>query len=99
VLKSDPKAGLINIDADTKISGIPEKAWSFRLGNRSAIDWVIDQHKERKPRDPVIAAKFNSYRFADHKESMISLLARVVRVSVDTVAIIESMKAVDRKAY
>lgn len=99
VLKSDRKAGVIHIDADTKISDIPEKAWSFRLGNRSAIDWVIDQHKERKPRDPVIAAKFNSYRFADHKESMISLLARVVRVSVDTVAVIESMKAVDRKAF
>ena len=40
-----------------------------------------------------IAAKFNTYRFADYKESMIALLARVVRVSVETVAITEAMRS------
>ncbi|MDX0321578.1 N-6 DNA methylase [Sinorhizobium meliloti] len=99
LLKSDPASGVVHIDADTKLSGIPIEAWSFRLGNRSAIDWVIDQHKERKARDPIIAAKFNAYRFADHKESMVALLAKVVRVSVDTVAITDEMRAIDRKDY
>lgn len=97
ILRSDPDAGLVVIDADTQIGGIPREAWDYRLGNRSAIDWVLDQHKEKKPRDPTIAAKFNTYRFADYKESMIALLAKVVRVSVDTVAITEAMKAVERE--
>jgi predicted helicase len=97
VLRSDPDAGLVVMDADTQIGGIPREAWEYRLGNRSAIDWVLDQHKEKKPRDPTIAAKFNTYRFADYKESMIALLAKVVRVSVDTVAITEAMKAVPRE--
>jgi predicted helicase len=97
ILRSDPDAGLVIIDADTQIGGIPREAWDYRLGNRSAIDWVLDQHKEKKPRDPTIAAKFNTYRFADYKESMIALLAKVVRVSVDTVAITEAMKAVARE--
>ena len=57
---------------------------------------MLDQHKEKKPRDPTIAAKFNTYRFADYKESMIELLAKVVRVSVETVAITEAMRALDR---
>ncbi|WP_374126831.1 type ISP restriction/modification enzyme [Sphingomonas sp. 28-62-11] len=96
ILKSQPETGVVIIDADTQITGIPPEAWSYRLGNRSAIDWVLDQHKEKKPRDPTIAAKFNTYRFADYKESMIALLAKVVRVSVDTVAITEAMKAVER---
>lgn len=96
VLKSQPETGVVIIDADTQITGIPPEAWTYRLGNRSAIDWVLDQHKEKKPRDPTIAAKFNTYRFADYKESMIALLAKVVRVSVDTVAITEAMKAVVR---
>ncbi|WP_342021953.1 hypothetical protein [Methyloceanibacter stevinii] len=26
---------------------MPEAAWSHKLGNRSAIDWVLDQHKEK----------------------------------------------------
>ncbi len=45
---------------------------------------------------PTIAAQFNTYRFADYKESMIALLAKVVRVSVDTVAITEAMKTAAR---
>ena len=57
---------------------------------------MLDQHKEKKPRDPTIAAKFNTYRFADYKESMIDLLAKVVRVSVETVAITEAMKSLER---
>lgn len=97
VLRSDPEAGIVVIDADTQITGIPRPAWDYRLGNRSAIDWVLDQHKEKKTRDPTIAAKFNTYRFADYKESIIALLAKVVRVSVDTVAITEAMKAVVRE--
>lgn len=96
VLKSQPEQGVVVIDADTQISGIPPEAWAYRLGNRSAIDWVLDQHKEKKPRDPTIAAKFNTYRFADYKESMIALLAKVVRVSMDTVAITRAMAEAER---
>ena len=33
-----------------------------------------------------------------HKESMIALLAKVVRVSVDTVAITAAMREADREA-
>ncbi|WP_374140027.1 type ISP restriction/modification enzyme, partial [Sphingomonas sp. 32-62-10] len=94
ILKSQPEQGVVVVDADTQITGIPPEAWSYRLGNRSAIDWVLDQHKEKKPRDPTIAAKFNTYRFADYKESMIALLAKVVRVSVDTLAITQQMAMV-----
>lgn len=54
---------------------------------------MLDQHKEKTPRDSTVAAKFNTYRFADHKESMIKLLAKVVRVSVETVRIVEEMRA------
>ena len=99
VLKSHRDKGLVVVDADTQITGIPREAWDYRLGNRSAIDWVLDQHKEKTPRDPTIREKFNTYRFADYKESMIELLAKVVRVSVDTVAITEAMKALNRSGW
>ncbi len=96
VLRSQPDQGVIVIDADTQLSGIPAEAWTYRLGNRSAIDWVLDQHKERKPRDATISALFDLYRFADRKESMIELLGKVVRVSVDTVEITSAMAEADR---
>jgi predicted helicase len=96
ILKSLPDAGVVRVDEDTQITGIPREAWDYRLGDRSAIDWVLDQHKEKTPRDPTIREKFNTYRFADYKESMIALLAKVVRVSVNTVAITEAMRGAAR---
>lgn len=96
-LKSDPERGSVVVDEDTQITGIPREAWDYRLGNRSAIDWVLDQHKEKTPRDPTIREKFNTYRFADYKESMIELLAKVVTVSVETVKITEAMRLVPRE--
>ncbi len=95
-LKPHPDQGLVIVDEDTQLTGIPAEAWDYRLGNRSAIDWVLDQHKEKTPRDPTVAAKFNTYRLHDHKEAMIALIARVVRVSLDTVAITGAMRAAPR---
>jgi predicted helicase len=95
-LKCDPGKGLIVVDEDTQLTDIPREAWDYRLGNRSAIDWVLDQHKEKTPRDPTVRAKFNTYRFADYKESMIDLLARVITVSLETVEITNAMRAVER---
>ncbi|WP_390477095.1 type ISP restriction/modification enzyme [Altererythrobacter sp. MTPC7] len=98
-LAEGAETGSVVVDEDTQITGIPAGAWDYRLGNRSAIDWVLDQHKEKKPRDPTIREKFNTYRFADYKESMIDLLAKVVRVSVETNAITDVMAALDRSDW
>lgn len=95
-LKADKKNGIIVLDSDTQLTGVPSEVWGYRLGNRSALEWILDQYKEKTPRDPTIREKFNTYRFADYKESMIELLAKVVRVSVDTVAITEAMRASER---
>ena len=55
-LKADKERGLIVLDNKTTLSGVPEIAWKYRLGSRSAIEWVLDQYKERKPKDPTIAS-------------------------------------------
>jgi len=99
MLRSNHDNGNIRLDADTQLNGVPEEAWRYRLGNRTAIDWVLDQHKEKKPRDPTIREKFNTYRFADYKEKVINLLGRVTRVSVETVAITEAMKDLNRDGW
>ena len=52
---------------------------------------MLDQWKEHKISDPTVAAKFNTYRFADHKEAVIALLARVCTVSVETMKIVRAM--------
>jgi len=57
---------------------------------------VLDQHKEKKPKDPTIRAQFDTYRFADYKDQVIDLLQRVTTVSVETVRIVAAMKAAGR---
>ena len=90
-LKADKKAGKIQLDEITTLQGIPPEAWDYKLGNRSALEWILDQYKEKKPKDKTIAEKFNTYRFADYKEHVIELLQRVCTVSVETMQIIGKM--------
>jgi len=91
-LKADKEHGTIVLDEDSSLTGIPDSAWEYKLGNRSALEWILDQYKEKKPKDPTIAERFNTYRFADYKEQVIELLMRVCTVSVKTVEIIRQMK-------
>ncbi len=91
-LKANKENGTIDIDEVTTLTGIPAEAWEYRLGNRSALEWILDQYKESKPKDPTIAEKFNTYKFADYKEHVIDLLMKVTTVSVETVKIIEEME-------
>lgn len=100
LLKADrgdgPNGGAIRLDTETTLSGIPKEAWDYRLGNRSGLDWILDQYREKTPKDPTIREKFNTYRFADYKEKVVDLIARVARVSVETVKITEAMKEARR---
>ncbi|MEP3638958.1 MAG: type ISP restriction/modification enzyme [Paracoccaceae bacterium] len=47
-------AGTITLDSETTLSGIPLEFWDYKLGNRSGLEWVLDQYKEKTPRDPTI---------------------------------------------
>jgi predicted helicase len=96
MLKADKENGIIRLDTETQLSGIPKEAWDYRLGNRSGLEWILDQYKEKTPKDPTIREKFNTYRFADYKEKVIDLIRRVTRVSVETVAVTEAMRGARR---
>lgn len=63
---------------------------------RSALEWVLDQYKEKPPKDPTIREKFNTYRFADHKEKVIDLLKRVCTASVKTQEVVRGMEKASR---
>ena len=91
-LKANKETGIIILDENTTLIGVPPEAWNYKLGNRSALEWILDQYKESKPKDPTIAENFNTYKFADYKEQVIDLLKRVCTVSVETMKIIEEMK-------
>lgn len=96
LLRADREHGIIQLDSETTLTGIPAEAWEYRLANRSALEWVLDQYKEKKPKDATIRQRFNTYRFATYKEAVVDLLKRVTTVSVETVEIIRTMKKAPR---
>lgn len=96
MLKADKDAGRIQLDSETTLTGIPPEAWDYKLGNRSALEWILDQYKEKKPKDPTIREKFDTYRFADYKDKVIDLLMRVTTVSLRTVEITRQMRSASR---
>ena len=90
-LKALKEKGVIQLDENTELNGIPKEAWEYKLGNRSGLEWILDQYKEKKPKDPTIAEKFNTYKFAGYKDKVIDLLKRVCTVSVETMKIVSEM--------
>lgn len=90
-LKASVESGEVILDENTTLIGVPAEAWEYKLGTRSAIHWILDQYKEKKPRDKTIAKEFNTYKFADYKEEVIDLIKKVTRVSVRTLEISQEM--------
>ena len=91
LLRADKEKGIITLDERTSLTDVPSGVWEYRLGNRSALEWILDQYKEKTPRDPTIREYFNTYKFADHKEKVIDLLRRVTTVSLHTNEIVDKL--------
>ena len=67
---------------------IPPEVYEYRLGNRSALEWVIDQYRVKTDERSGITSDPNG---ADDPEYIVRLVGQVVRVSVESVAIVKSL--------
>ncbi len=70
------------------LEGIPSETFDYRLGNRSALEWVIDQYQVSQ--DPRSGIKSDPNR-DDDPEYIVRLVGQVVRVSVETVEIVNHL--------
>ena len=70
------------------LDGIPEKAFEYRLGNRSALEWVIDQYRVKTDRRSGIESDPNR---ADDEQYIVRLIGKVITVSLETVKIVEGL--------
>jgi predicted helicase len=86
-LITDKTAVKVN-DALT-LSGIPPAAHDYRLGNRSALEWIIDQYQLKTDKRSGITSDPNAY--SDDEQYIAGLIGRVVRVSVETVELVASL--------
>ena len=98
--KKDPETGK-NVNDVTKliynkqvtIAGIPAEADEYMLGSRSAIGWLIDRYQVKKDKASGIVNDPNDW--ADevgNPRYIVDLIAKVTRVAVDSVRIVESIR-------
>ncbi|CAD5960841.1 type ISP restriction/modification enzyme [Planktothrix agardhii] len=70
------------------LSGIPPEVFQYRLGNRSALDWVIDQYQIKTDKRSGIV---NDPNRLDDEQYIVRLIGQVITVSLETVKIVDSL--------
>ena len=70
------------------LAGIPHEAFDYRLGNRSALEWVIDQYRVRRDEHGNITSDPNR---ADDEQYIVRLLGQVITVSLETNKIVAGL--------
>ena len=81
---SADKASL-RVNPSLTLAGIPPQVFGYRLGNRSALDWVIDQYRVTEDKRSGVRSDPNRL---DAPDAIVKLVGQVVRVSVETVRIV-----------
>ena len=74
------------------LDGVPPKAFDYRLGTRSALEWVIDQYRVKTDKRSRIV---NDPNRTDDPQYIVKLIGKVITVSVETVDIIENLPALE----
>jgi predicted helicase len=81
------KASLIYNDS-LILSSIPAEIFEYRLGNRSALEWVIDQYQVFTDKRSGIT---NDPNREDDPEYILRLIGQVIYVSLETVKIVKGL--------
>ena len=74
------------------LSGIPPKVFDYRLGTRSALEWIVDQYRVKTDKRSGIV---NDPNRADDPQYIVKLIGKVITVSLETVETIENLPALD----
>ncbi len=89
---TNPNKSQIVCNAHITLSGIPEQAHEYRLGSRSALDWLIDRYMVRTDKQSGITNDPNDWA-TEHGDPryIIDLVKRVTAVSLRTVEIVRNL--------
>lgn len=70
------------------LSNIPPQTFNYRLGNRSALDWIIDQYRFKTDKRSGIT---NYPNRLDDEQYIVRLIGQVITVSLETVEIVNAL--------
>ena len=70
------------------LEGIPPEVFAYRLGNRSALEWVVDQYRVKIDKRSGIK---NDPNREEDPEYILRLIGQVITVSLETVDIVNGL--------
>ena len=70
------------------LAGIPPQVFDYRLGNRSALEWVVDRYRIRTDKRSGIV---NDPNRLDDPQYIVRLVGKVITVSLETAKIVEGL--------
>jgi predicted helicase len=74
------------------LNGIPPETYEYRLGNRSALEWIIDQFQVSIDKRSGI---LNDPNRADDPEYIVRLIGQVIAVSLETMTVVKGLPELD----
>jgi len=72
------------------LDGIPLETYDYKLGTRSALEWIIDQYRVKVDKRSGI---INDPNRADQPQYIVDLISRIITVSLKTVEIVKNLPA------
>ncbi|RJP30434.1 MAG: DNA helicase [Candidatus Omnitrophota bacterium] len=78
----------LKVNNSLTLRGIPPETFAYCLGNRSALEWVIDQYQVKEHKRSGIVSDPNR---EDDPEYIVRLVGQVIRVSQETIKILEKL--------
>ena len=76
------------------LGGVPEEAYGYMLGPRSAVEWIIDRYQVKTDKASGILNDPNDWsREVSDPRYIIDLLARIVTVSLETMKLVDALPA------
>ena len=70
------------------LTNIPQEVFNYKLGNRSALEWVIDQYQVSTDKRSGIVNDPNNL---EDETYILRLIKQVITVSLETVRLVESL--------
>ncbi|MDM8565732.1 N-6 DNA methylase [Candidatus Halobeggiatoa sp. HSG11] len=74
------------------LDGIPQQTFEYKLGNRSALDWVIDQYRIKVDKRSGI---INDPNRPDDEEYILELVKKIITVSQETMRLVETLQGIN----
>lgn len=87
---------VLKVAESMTLRGIPLEAYEYVVNGRSAIGWLMDRYQVRKDKASGIVNDPNDY--SDDPRYIVDLVERVVTVSMETIAIVNELPALNEKA-